>query len=148
MKKVKLSLVNKHIINAQESVTYDLFHSPEALYVWLQDHQSDDSISIIDIADVVTLNNQEYAEVEWLGCEYLHINSSKSIRFDNVQFIKFSPAKISKGKVINVYQGWILQSPKILQFKTITTEQIVMQLLTPDDEQFDYNAVNNSAFKI
>jgi hypothetical protein len=112
VKKIRLSL--------KKSATYwsfNVFDSVEAAYYLREDPV--DSVAWKERATVMSLEQKEFVEIEWLGCEYYYVDTNHGPnpkislnheRYDNIRAVKMLPSDVTSAKTsfVELYTGWVV----------------------------------------
>lgn len=124
MKKVRMT-VQKDSVGKK----FQIFNSPESLYVWLNDKDLQE-IDELDptLGTTIFLQSGETMEVEWMGCEFI-VENKEYIRVDEIRLAKTIKEKsLLKSQVIGIHNGWTIES--IVSFKSGEDEKIKRKKLT------------------
>ena len=104
MKKVRIT-----VKKGSPGKKFQIFNSPESLYVWMNDpelqveEKLDSSLGV-----TVYLKQGEVMEVEWLGCEFIN-ETSFYLRADYVRLGKHVKIGSSSVKeMIGIQDGWVV----------------------------------------
>lgn len=114
MKKVRIT-VNK----GSKGKSFNIFNSPESLYVWLNDDELQEDELDPSLGNTIHLKKGEVMEVEWCGCEYIYEHDRLLFRADYIRIGKLisTPSFFSRGKnVVGIQDGWIIDD--IISFKS------------------------------
>ena len=88
--------------------------------------------------EVVTLEHNEYAEIEWAGCQNFHDEGIETIRTNLVRLAKASKLTSKNShNCISVHFGWILNDQ--LRFTNHRKSGVRVKMLEKKDKQMDFN---------
>lgn len=126
MKKVRIQLAP----NVAEGEIH-LYESVEALFegVYSGIPPEEDEFCYI-----ITLRDDEYAEVEWLGCEIDYSPDGKTTTYNYVRLAKVLNPGSESGLVVSVYVGWSLSDA--IPFAGLTGENLVIHKITESTIDF------------
>lgn len=118
MKKVRIT-----VTRGSQGKYFNIFNSPESLYVWLNDPELQERKLDSSLGNTIHLKKGEVMEVEWCGCEYIYEQDKLLFRADYIRIGKLisTPGFFSKGKnVVGIQDGWIVDD--IIAFKSGTDD--------------------------
>lgn len=137
MKKIRIELQPV----ASGKKTYRLFNSVEALYISLC--EKDDYVFDIDESFEISLEKNEFIEVEWLGCEPIYENC----KMITLNYVRIAKAKrLSNGtNSISIYVGWIENDSMKFEdtYDKLTT---TVRLHNEQDWKLDFRLLFNDEF--
>ena len=124
MKKVRIT-----VKKGSPGKKFQIFNSPESLYVWMNDpelqveEKLDSSLGV-----TVYLKQGEVMEVEWLGCEFIN-ETSFYLRADYVRLGKHVKIGSSSVKeMIGIQDGWVVD--EIIPFRNSSDKNVKVSRLT------------------
>ena len=124
MKKIRIT-IKKNSLGRK----FQVFNSPEALYIWLHDPELQ-AMEKLDssLGSTIILRPSETMEVEWMGCEFID-DGDNVIRVDQVRLAKTMKAKLlSSNNVIGIHTGWMTED--MISFKSGSDDIIKRTRLT------------------
>jgi hypothetical protein len=132
MKKVRIT-----VKKGAKGKKFQIFNSPESLYVWMNDPelQSSDRLDP-SLGVTIQLKQGETMEVEWLGCEFIS-EEFFSTRADHIRLgkhIKITPSPVKE--IVGIHEGWVYE--EIISFKSSSDGCTKTLRLTPKSKhKFD-----------
>lgn len=108
------------------SQEFAIFDSAEALYMWTKEPTQE-----MTGARTISVGREDFLDVEWLGCEFVHEGKSKFSCL-NVVHVAFAKATDNEsGFVVNPVLGWI--SRLILPLSESMSKTLKVRQLGPDE---------------
>jgi hypothetical protein len=126
MKKVRIT-VNK----GSKGKSFNIFNSPESLYVWLNDPElQEDKKLDPSLGNTIYLKKGEVMEVEWCGCEYVYEKEKVLFRADYIRIGKMinMPSFLDGKNIVGIQDGWVVDD--IISFRTSADEAVKTTKLT------------------
>ena len=122
-----------------ESKFITLFTSVEAAHSWAVESKTDPTvINFIQDVEKLELKQDEFMEVEWMGCEFTR-DEHEDLRFDYVRMAKARPAKNSSGILVTVHAGWTCD--RILPFKDYADDTMTVTKLTAESAKLNLSVI-------
>ena len=124
MKKIRIT-IKKNSLGRK----FQVFNSPEALYIWLHDPELQ-AMEKLDssLGSTIILRPSETMEVEWIGCEFYNEDNTV-LRMDQIRLAKTMKTKVlDTNKIIGIHNGWIIE--KIMSFKSNEDDDVKVSKLT------------------
>ena len=137
MKKVRIEL-----LPGVREKRYTFFDSVEALYDDMAFGRAAEEISgrkAYDSFEVV-LRDDDFLEVEWMGCENLFEEDATWYSLSFVRLCKCTNTKNSSGSRVEPHVGWILESDLIF-CDSIDDSCKKILLRNPDDARLDFPSI-------
>lgn len=104
-----------------------LFPSVEALYEWA----TSSTPAAVEGLDTIELQEKEYFEAEWMGCEYSY-DGPVHKKYDYVRLAVAKESKNASGTLVTMHYGWIEQD--WIPFREVEWSDVkVTALLTEND---------------
>lgn len=135
MKKVRIT-----VKRGSKGKAFNIFNSPESLYVWLNDPDLQEDFDLDPtLGNTVYLKQGEIMEVEWCGCEYVYEDGELVLKTDYVRIGKLisSPTIFARGRnVVGIQDGWIAEGTVF--FKTHSDDETrTTKLSSKSKHKFD-----------
>lgn len=141
MKKVRIEL-----LPGVREKRYTFFDSVEALYDDMAFGRAAEEISgkkAYDCFEIV-LRDDDFLEVEWMGCENVFEEDATWYSLSFVRFCKATGTKNSSGIRVEPHFGWILESDLVFCDSIDSTCKKIL-LKNPEDARLDFPSIFKDA---